>query len=120
MVRKHFGYSHIPQRFAPEVNVFCERHLNPYVNFHRPCLFAQDTVDAKGKAHKRYPQALVRTPFEKLASLPNVGTFLKPGLTLEQLKAEAHRMADYEAAERLNEARRALFQSIERRLNHVA
>ncbi|MGH8589259.1 MAG: integrase, partial [Gammaproteobacteria bacterium] len=52
VVRKHFGYSHIPQRFAPEVNVFCEQHLNPYVNFHRPCLFAEDTVDAKGKVHK--------------------------------------------------------------------
>ncbi len=100
--------------------MFCEQHLNPYVNFHRPCLFAEDTVDAKGKVHKHYPQLLVSTPFEKLASLPNTGTFLKPGLTLEQLKAEAHRMTDHQAAERLNEARRALFQFIERRLNHVA
>ena len=36
VVRKHFGYSHIPQRFATLVNAFCREHLNPYVNFHRP------------------------------------------------------------------------------------
>ena len=41
VVRKHLGYAHIPQRFAAEVNAFCREHLNPYLNFHRPCLFAE-------------------------------------------------------------------------------
>jgi transposase InsO family protein len=36
IVRKHLGYSHIPQRFASLVNAFCHEHLNPYVNF-QPC-----------------------------------------------------------------------------------
>ena len=36
IVRKHLGYSHIPQRFASLVNAFCHDHLNPYVNF-QPC-----------------------------------------------------------------------------------
>lgn len=31
VVRKIFGYSHIPQRFAAHINVFCREHLNPYV-----------------------------------------------------------------------------------------
>jgi len=31
IVRKHLGYSHIPQRFASLVNAFCRDHLNPYV-----------------------------------------------------------------------------------------
>jgi len=35
-VRKHLGYSHIPQRFASLVNAFCRDQLNPYINFHRP------------------------------------------------------------------------------------
>ncbi|MGH8520179.1 MAG: hypothetical protein ACREU9_01775 [Gammaproteobacteria bacterium] len=46
VVPKCFGYSHIPQRFAAQINLFCAQHLNPYLNFHRPCLFAEDTVDA--------------------------------------------------------------------------
>ena len=28
IVRKHLGYSHIPQRFAAEVNAFCREFLN--------------------------------------------------------------------------------------------
>ena len=61
MVRKHLGYSHIPQRFASEVNAFCAEHLNPYVNFHRPCFFAVETVDAKGKVGvKACPERSVR------------------------------------------------------------
>jgi hypothetical protein len=34
IVRKHLGYSHIPQRFATLVNAFDRDYLNPYVNFH--------------------------------------------------------------------------------------
>jgi hypothetical protein len=25
------------------VNAFCAEHLNPYLNFHRPCLFAEES-----------------------------------------------------------------------------
>ena len=76
IVRKHLGYSHIPQRFATAVNAFCAEHLNPYINFHRPCLFAEDITDNKGKIRKRYPQRLVMTPYEKLATLDTVQHFL--------------------------------------------
>jgi transposase InsO family protein len=48
VVRKHLGYAHIPQRFAAAVNAFCVEHLNPYLNFHRPCLFAEEITDKKG------------------------------------------------------------------------
>ena len=40
VVRKCFGYSHIPQRFAKQINAFC----------------------AKSKVKKRYPQRLVMMP----------------------------------------------------------
>ena len=48
IVRKQLGYSHIPQRFATLVNALCRDHLNPYLNFHRPCLFAETKI---GRAH---------------------------------------------------------------------
>ena len=88
IVRKHLGYSHIPQRFATLVNAFCRDHLNPYVNFHRPCLFAEILTDAKGRQRKRYPYKLMMTPYEKLRSLPNAALSLKPGITFEKLDAQ--------------------------------
>src|SRR3990170_4049780 len=112
IVRKHLGYSHIPQRFATLVNAFCREHLNPYVNFHRPCLFAETITDAKGRQRKRYPYKLMMTPYEKLKSLPKPKQFLKPDITFEQLDAHATAMSDNEAAQRLNNARTILFKTI--------
>ncbi len=120
IVRKHFGYGHIPQRFAVLVNAFCREHLNPYVNFHRPCLFAETITDAKGRSRKRYPYKLMMTPYEKLKSLPNPEQFLKPNLTFAQLDAQASAMSDNEAAKRLNNARSALFKTIYNRSKTAA
>jgi hypothetical protein len=39
---------------------------------------------------------------EKLASLPDAETFLKPGIPLAQLQAEATRLTDNQAAQQLN------------------
>lgn len=112
VVRKHFGYSHIPQRFATLVNAFCRNHLNAYVNFHRPCLFAQTITDAKGRQRKRYPYHLMMTPYEKLKSLHHAQQFLKPGITFQQLDTQATAISDNEAAHRLNNARATLFKTI--------
>lgn len=120
IIRKHLGYSHIPQHFAAEVNAFCTEHLNTYVNFHRPCLFAEEYLDKKGKTKKRYPLDAVMTPLEKLASVPDAGDFLKPGVTLDALREKARTMSDNEAAERLNKARNRLFQSISKRSRKTA
>ena len=70
VVRKALGYSHIPKRFADVIIAFCREHLNPYANLHRPSQFAREVVDAKGNVKKTYPQALIQTPPDKLASLP--------------------------------------------------
>ena len=112
IVRKHLGYSHIPQRFAALVNFFCRDYLNPYVNFHRPSLFAETITDAKGKERKRYPYRLMMTPYEKFKSLPQAETFLKRGVNFKQLDTQAKAMSDNEAAERMNTARSALFKTI--------
>ncbi|MHB8257935.1 MAG: hypothetical protein ACYDHY_18405 [Acidiferrobacterales bacterium] len=120
IVRKHLGYSHIPQRFAVEVNAWCRDYLNPYINFHRPCFFAESVTDAKGKTRKRYRLKDMMTPYEKLKSLPNAAAFLRPGITFDQLDQRATAMSDNEAAERLNAARKKLFQSINRRSRHAA
>ncbi len=115
IVRKQLGYEHIPQHFAAEVNAFCQDFLNPYLNFHRPCLFPESVTDAKGKTRKRYPRHLIKTPFEKLKSIPDAKTYLKKTVTLKNLEKEAAKHADNAAAEKLNQARKQIFLSIHNR-----
>jgi hypothetical protein len=120
IVRKHLGYSHIPQRFARVVNEFCRDQLNPYINFHRPCLFPETITDAKGRQRKRYPYKLMMTPYEKLKSLPNAEQYLKPGLCFQDLNALAAAISDNDSAQRLNEARARLFRSFSNRSKSAA
>ena len=118
IVRKHLGYSHSPQRFASLVNAFCREHLNPYLNFHRPCLFAEIITDAKGRQRKRYPYTLMMTPYEKLKSLPGAAHCLKPGMTFQQLDVRATVIRDNEAAQRLNNARERLLHDDRQPIEH--
>ena len=120
VVRKAFGYSHIPQRFAAHINVFCRDHLNPYVNLHRPCLFAKEVIDAKGKIRKTYPLEMVQTPLDKLASLPGVDAYLRQCITITQLQLQAKALSDLDAANALNVARLKLFDLFNRRSKPAA
>ncbi len=112
VVRKHFGYAHIPQYCASLVNTFCADYLNPYVNFHRPCFFPETVTDAKGKERKKYRYKDMMTPYEKFKSIPEAKQYLKDGITLEQLDAQAAKMSDNDAASALNNARKKLFKDI--------
>ena len=114
VVRKLFGYAHIPQRHAARFNTFCREYLNPFLNFHRPCLFATDKPDPKkpGRIKRVYRAKDAMTPLDKLASLPDAATFLREGITLKDLHELATALSDVQAAEELNEARAALFRRV--------
>lgn len=112
VVRKHLGYAHIPARFADQVNHFAQHVLSPYLNYHRPCLFATETLDAKGKVRKHYRYQDMATPYDKLKSLANASSYLKHGVDFTTLDAIAYAISDNEAARRLNQARDELFQSM--------
>ena len=112
VVRKVFGYIHIPQKWAPEVNQFNQAYLNPYINYHRPCFFPETIINAKGKQQKTYPYKNMMTPFERLKSLPEVAQYLKSEITLEALNEYALKMSDNEAADCLQKARQQLFSLI--------
>ena len=114
VVRKHLGYGHIPSRHAQRVNDFTQNVLSPYLNFHRTCFFPSETVDAKGRRRKRYRDADIMTPYEKLKSLPEAAAYLTPGTTFQQLDdAVAFALSDNDAARALHEARARLFRSID-------
>jgi len=111
VVRKTFGYAHIPQRHAERFNTFCGELLNPFLNLHRPCLFATERDDpAKpGRIKRVYRHQDAMTPLEKLASLPNAAEYLREGVTLDALHKQACAMTDLHAAQTLNQANAALF-----------
>ena len=120
VVRKHLGYAHIPSRFAAQVNHFAQNVLSPYLNFHRPCFFPTEAVDAKGRLRKHYRYEDMMTPYDKLKSLPDAHHYLKPGTTFQQLDARASAMSDNEAARQLNQTRAELFRSINKTQNPAA
>lgn len=115
IIRKALGYSHIPQTWAPEVNEFNHHCLNPYINYHRPCFFPEIFIDQKGRQRKKYPHKSMTTPYERFKSLPGAAQYLKPGITFEDLDKVAMSMSDSDAARRLQEARTALFETINMR-----
>ena len=120
VIRKIMGYSHIPQKYATAINDFYVEALNPYLNFHRPCFFAVDTTDAKGKIRKTYPYEQIMTPWERLKTIPQYETFLKYGVTAQALELQANEMSDNAAAKKVQLARKQLFQSFNRRSKSAA
>ena len=111
VVRRWLGHDHIPQRFADDVNRFTQGTLSPFLNFHRPCLFATEYRDAAGKIRRKYLARDVMTPYDRFRSL-DPQRHLKPGASLATLDAAAHAETDLEAARRVQAERRALFQRI--------
>jgi len=120
VVRKNLGYAYIPQACAELINGYNKEFLNPYINFHRPCFFPVSIIDHKGKVKKTYPYKMVRTPYERLKSLPRTESYLRPGVTFEGLETIANQMSDNQFAERMVKARSNLFQQISRFANRVA
>jgi len=64
--------------------------------------------------------ACVKTPFEKLEAVPDVALFLRPGVSLDGLRATATAMSDNVAAEQMNLARQQLFISNNKRSRKAA
>ena len=112
IVRKYLGYTHIAQKWAPLINEFNRKYLNPYLNFHRPCYFAEITIDAKGKEKKIYPYRSMMTPYDKLKSLPNAIDYLKPDMSFEVLDKQMLAMSDLQAAKSMKLAQSELFRQI--------
>jgi transposase InsO family protein len=108
VIRKLIGYGHIPAAHAEAVQKFYTRHLNPYLNFHRPCGFATVSLDAKGKRKRDYPAGDYATPYEKLKSLPGAARFLKPGQSFAVLDQVAGQMSDTACARQMGQAKARL------------
>jgi len=105
VVRKHMGYGLIGSEWAEQIHRFYCEHLNPYLNYHRPCGFATIEVDKHGRRRRRYKVKDYRTPYEKLSSLANWKTYLKKGVAACSLDQFATQASDTEAAARMQKAK---------------
>jgi transposase InsO family protein len=108
VIRKHIGYGYIAGEHAEAIGKFYARHLNPYLNLHRPCGFATVSVDKRGKRRRQYKTEDYRTPLEKLKSLELAEQFLRRGLSLAELERESLAVSDTEFARKMNAAKSRL------------
>ena len=67
----------------------------------------------KGKVKRIY--RWYATPWEILRHLPGIAGYLKPDLTIEELDRQARAQTDSAAALQMQEAKRQLFASFQRR-----
>lgn len=109
IIRKHIGYAHIPQKYAPLINQFYREHLNPYLNYHRPCGFATIVEDEKKKGKLKKVYKTYMMPYQRLKSLPGFEKYLKSGITFEALDKLAHEKSDNEFAALMQKEKQELF-----------
>ena len=106
------GYSHIPQKYAEPINNFYQQCFNPWLNLHRPSMFATEIVSPKGKIIKRYNHKDVKTPLECLVMLDKQGLVsFKTSATLTALLIQSQQMTDLAAAQQMQHAKDVLFKS---------
>ena len=112
VVRKHMGYAHIPKKHAQPINIFYQKYFNPWLNLHRPCMFATSKVNDKGKVVKVYKHSDVKTPLEALVKLHELGLVkFKTDTMLVDLLAQAKQQTDLVAAQEMQRAKSELFAS---------
>lgn len=109
IIRKHMGRMHIAQKHAEKINEFYRTYFNPYLNYHRPCGYADTKIDARGKVKKIYN--LYQMPYDALVGHCSVSKFLKIGVTLEKLDEMAHQQSDNECGQIMREKKYQLFKS---------
>jgi transposase InsO family protein len=110
IIRKHIGYGYIAAQHAEAMDQFHREHLNPYLNFHRPCAVPTVITQPNGKRHRVYQRWA--TPCELFREVPQCESFLRPGVTLAELERFAQQQSDTEAALAMQRARRKLLGSI--------
>lgn len=113
VIRKHLGYGYIAAQHAEAITGFYSEHLNPYVNFHRPCAVPELRHLGNGRIKRIYRRWA--TPYELLQSVPNLEGDLRPGLRADQLQTRAAAQSDTEAAMAMQRAKLELFQRIGRK-----
>ena len=110
IIRKHIGYGYIDAKHADKLNSFYREHLNPYLNYHRPCAQAEVKIDEKGRKRVRYKR--YQTTLETLSLLEKPAQYLRNGLSMNALNRVAAALSDTDAARRMQQAKNKLFEKL--------
>lgn len=113
VIRKNMGYTHINFKAAELISDFYQQWFNPYLNYHRPCLYVTEVrKDKKGGETKIYGQAT--TPYEKLKEVSRLlkTNFFKPGLSFAKLNKLAYQYSDNQFAYKMRVKEKQLFDII--------
>ena len=110
VIRKHIGYGYIDQSHAEKIHDFYRDHLNPYLNYHRPCAQPDVEIDAKGRKRVRYKR--YQTPLQTLLALEKPSQYLRPGLTIQALQRIQMARSDTDAARHMQQAKANLFDQL--------
>jgi hypothetical protein len=113
IIRKHIGFGYIDAQYAEAVDLFHRQHLNPYVNFHRPCAVPKIIPEANGKRRRVYLRWA--TPWELFQEAPHCESYLRPGVTLAELAGFVRVQSDTEAALGMQRAKRQLLARVGKR-----
>jgi transposase InsO family protein len=112
VIRKHMGYGYIAAAHAERIQRFYSEYFNPYLNFHRPCAQADIEIDDKGRQRRRYRR--YQTPLETHLITAKPEQCLRSGVSIAMLRRMAHAISDTEAARRMQQAKRKLFEELRR------
>lgn len=112
VIRKNMGYYHVNQPYAQTINSYLKTYFNPYLNFHRPCLFPEDKILPNGQTKHVYHQAM--TPFTKLKEISKTTktNFLKPEQSWQKLDKIELELSDNQFAEILRQEEKKLLDFI--------
>lgn len=110
IIRKAFGRNYIDRKFAKELNDYDREYLNIYLNYHRPCAFAENKIDKRGKVRKKYNQWM--TPYEKFKSLKNPEQYLKSNFSFKEMDKLAYAESDNDFAVKMKKAKQKIFKKI--------
>ncbi|MFH1967210.1 MAG: integrase, partial [Patescibacteria group bacterium] len=106
--------THVNFEAAESISKFYQNWFNPYLNYHRPCLYVTEIrTDQKGRQTKIYGQAT--TPYEKLkeVSAQLKENFLKPNLDFTRLDKFAYQYSDNQFAYKMRMKEKQLFDKID-------
>jgi hypothetical protein len=104
VVRKHMGFGHIPAAEDEAVDQFHRQYLNPYVNFHRPSAIPEVILQPNGKRRPVYRRWA--TPLEILIQTPQCESYLRAGISLDELRSQAQKQSDRERRSKCSGPRR--------------
>ncbi len=110
IIRKFYGRNYIDKKWADEINQFNKKYINLYLNYHRPCGFAINKIDSRGKIKKDYNQWM--TPYEKFKLINNAKQYLKPNFSFDEMDKLAYEKSDNDFAEDMEKAKKELFKII--------